>query len=592
MLRLSFTAATRRLMVVGPCAPAVLAVLRGQAARVDEWSVADGEAAYGEPLVRALVAAMDERAPDGLVLPPPADGDPAGQGLALAGLEAARRHGGPVCAWPAPTDPGAAPDAVPLWTVVEPADLFEAMLARSGAVARAVPPALAVEAPAPGAVRVSVVVRSVDRPSLVQALASIALQTYRPIEVVVVNARGAAHGPLPEVGAALQVRLVGADDGTPLRRAAAANAGLDAATGALAIFLDDDDVLLPDHLSRLVPALAAQPDAGAVYTGVEHGRVEQGRWQVGHRFDDDFDPVRLRFENYLPIHGVLFRRSGPWRELRFDTAFDLFEDWDFWLQFAARGPLIHLPGVSARYVAGAAGGADSAVFDDSPAARDARLRLHAKWHALGGPAQTAAVLQRLQTEFREAAGCRAELALLQQGHGALREVLAAREGELEAAAHHRRGLEELLGARQRELAGSLAEVAAWRETAAARERELADAQAQIAGLREVLAGRDREIADAQAQIAGLREILVEREREIADAQAQIEGLHGILGHRDRELADAAVQIDDLRRVVADRERELAVLHQALESQQATNSTLAGQLAELHAQGPGGSGRAP
>jgi predicted nucleic acid-binding Zn-ribbon protein len=558
-------------MVVGPCAAAVLAVLRGQAARVDEWSAAPGEAAYGEPLVRALVAAMDERAPDGLVLPPPAGGDPAGLSLALAALEAARRRGGPVCAWPAAADPGAAPGAPPPWTVVEPADLFEAMLARSGSAAGAAPPALAIEAAAPGAARVSVVVRSVDRPSLAQALASIALQTYRPIEVVVVNARGAAHGPLPEVGAALQVRRVGADDGAPLRRAAAANAGLDAATGTEAIFLDDDDVLLPDHLSRLVPALAAHPDAGAVYTGVEHGRVEQGRWQVGHRFDDDFDPVRLLFENYLPIHGVLFRRSGPWRELRFDTAFDLFEDWDFWLQFAARGPLVHRPGVSARYVAGAAGGADSAVFDDSPAARDARQRLHAKWHALGGPAQTAAVLQRLQTEYRDAARCRAELALLQQGHGALRAVLAARDGELEAAARHRAGLEELLGARQRELAGALAEVAAWRETAAAREREL---------------------ADAQAQIAGLREILVEREREIADAQVQIDGLRGILGHRDRELADAAVQIDDLRRVLADRERELAAgadriasLHRDLESQQAANSTLAGQLAELHAEGP-------
>jgi hypothetical protein len=558
-------------MVVAPCAPAVLAALRQQAARVDEWSAAGGESAYGEPLVRALAVGIDELAPDGLVLPLPADGDPVGQGAALAGLEAARRRGGPVCAWPAAADPGAVPGAGSAWTVVEPADLFEAMLARSGTVACAAPPALAVEAPAPGAVAVSVVVRSVDRPSLAQALASIALQTYRPIEVVVVNARGAAHGPLPEVDAALQVRLVGAGDGTPLRRAAAANAGLDAATGTLAIFLDDDDVLLPDHLSRLVPALAAQPDAGAVYTGVEHGRVEQGRWQVGHRFDDEFDPVRLLFENYLPIHGVLFKRSGPWRELRFDTAFDLFEDWDFWLQFAARGPLIHLPGVSARYVAGAAGGADSAVFDDSPAAREARLRLHAKWHALGGPAQTAAVLQRLQTEYREAAGCRAALALLQQGHGALRAVLAAREGELEAAARHRAGLDELLGARQCELADALTEVAAWRETAAAREREL---------------------ADTLTQIAGLREILVEREREIADAQVQIDGLRGILGHRDRELADAVVQIDDLRRVLANRDGELADLRQALESQQATNSTLAGQLAELQAQGHGGPGRAP
>src|SRR5699024_2752648 len=64
-----------------------------------------------------------------------------------------------------------------------------------------------------------------------------------------------------------------------------------------------------------------------------------------------FDPTRLMLENYIPIHAALFDlnliRQQP--QLRFDTSFDLFEDWDFWLQLLQHGPFVHVPGVSAWY---------------------------------------------------------------------------------------------------------------------------------------------------------------------------------------------------------------------------------------------------
>src|SRR3990167_10533026 len=98
---------------------------------------------------------------------------------------------------------------------------------------------------------VSVLVRSMDRPSLHEALDAVALQTYPHVEVVVVNARGGEHAALGTSCGRFPLRLVNAG-GSPLARPAAANAALDAARGDWLIFLDDDDSMDPDHLERLV----------------------------------------------------------------------------------------------------------------------------------------------------------------------------------------------------------------------------------------------------------------------------------------------------------------------------------------------------
>ena len=77
---------------------------------------------------------------------------------------------------------------------------------------------------------VSLIVRSMARPTLAEALASIAQQTYPVLEVIVVNAHGPGYPPLGEQCGPFPLRFV--DQGRPLERSAAANAGLDAARGA------------------------------------------------------------------------------------------------------------------------------------------------------------------------------------------------------------------------------------------------------------------------------------------------------------------------------------------------------------------------
>jgi LmbE family N-acetylglucosaminyl deacetylase len=205
--------------------------------------------------------------------------------------------------------------------------------------------------------RVAVLIRSMDRDCLADALASVAAQTYPNVEVWVLNASGRRHRSLPLLDPALVCRLIEpgptvnpeafADGAPPLGRAEAANQLLDACDAPLALFLDDDDVVLPEHIQRLVAALERAPQAVAAYAGV---RVIDALGQTVREYDLPWAPQRLHGINFLPIHAVLFRRDAVRRaQARFDPTLPVLEDWHFWCQLAALGPFEHVPGVSALY---------------------------------------------------------------------------------------------------------------------------------------------------------------------------------------------------------------------------------------------------
>jgi LmbE family N-acetylglucosaminyl deacetylase len=218
---------------------------------------------------------------------------------------------------------------------------------------------------------VSVVVRTVGRPELQEALASIALQTYPNIEVVLVAARAGLR--LPSACGPYAVRTVGG--GSDLGRGAAAATGIDAARGDALILLDEDDLFLPDHVARLVDALVASPGVDAVHAGV---RVD-GAEGVIDVYDEDVNFARQLFWNRLPIHAVLFRRRLL-EACRFDTELDAYEDWDFWLQACKATRMLRVPGVSAVYRAalGTSGLTSAAAPVDHGAQRD---RVRSRWLA-------------------------------------------------------------------------------------------------------------------------------------------------------------------------------------------------------------------
>ena len=209
---------------------------------------------------------------------------------------------------------------------------------------------------------VSIICRTMGRPEFADAVASVAVQTYPNIELIVVDAaaRGLVLGPWC---GRFRQRVVGG--GGLLGRAAACNAGLDAACGVYCLFLDEDDWIDPDHVAKLAHALQVRSNHPAAYTGV--AVVDPSGQRIGRTFESDFDPFRLLTMNFMPIHAVLFCRATAIAGCRFDESLDIFEDWDYWLQLARSGAFLVVSGVSAYYRQGGESGfgAASSVPDDA-----------------------------------------------------------------------------------------------------------------------------------------------------------------------------------------------------------------------------------
>lgn len=226
----------------------------------------------------------------------------------------------------------------------------------------------------------TVIVRTMGRPELGAALDSLARQTYPSAEVVVIDARGEGGIPVESRVGSFPARLV--SFGKPLRRAAAANAGLDHVRGAFVNFLDEDDLIEPGHLEALVRGMVAPPSVGLVYVGV----------QV---FEDDGDtPARiLHFEasrealferNYISLQASLFSADLLSCGCRFDEQFDLLEDWDFVLQVACHAELRRLPEITYRYRSHL-GQSGASLNVEVEALAEAHRALEVKWHHVAEP---------------------------------------------------------------------------------------------------------------------------------------------------------------------------------------------------------------
>jgi len=205
--------------------------------------------------------------------------------------------------------------------------------------------------------KVSVLIRTMGRPSLLEAVNSVKSQSFPDWEIIVVNASGVPLAlPQHESWSAVTLWI---ETGHALDRGSAANQLLGAAGGQYAIFLDDDDWFLDDHLGKLVKALDADQAIVAAYGDVEClSEAGTANQSVKHRFERDFDVTALQLENYLPIHAVMFRMDSVriGRPCAFEPALQLFEDWDFWLQLSKKGAFRRVPGISAIYALSAATG--------------------------------------------------------------------------------------------------------------------------------------------------------------------------------------------------------------------------------------------
>jgi GT2 family glycosyltransferase len=196
-----------------------------------------------------------------------------------------------------------------------------------------------------------------NRPELTQALESVNKQSYDNVEVVLVDASG--KGLTRHQGLDLRFQLREVSTGQQLNRSAAANLALQNASGDFLFFLDEDDWISEDHIEQLAAVLEQNSRVGVAYSSTQittaNGELTEDI------FDIEYDPARLRRDNFIPIHSALFRKSLLGADVGFDDNLEIFEDWDFWLQLAARTDFVHIKAVTAFY---RRGGESNTASDD------------------------------------------------------------------------------------------------------------------------------------------------------------------------------------------------------------------------------------
>jgi glycosyltransferase involved in cell wall biosynthesis len=212
------------------------------------------------------------------------------------------------------------------------------------------------EDPARATARVSILIRTVDRPEcLREALASCANQTWPNLEVVVVeDGPGRARAVVDEFRGRLEIRYRALEH--RVGRARAGNVALAEATGEWLNFLDDDDVLFADHVEVLVDTAQRQGAAGAYALAWETYTVHDERHPAGYeevmhvtRHRQRFDRLTLWHHNYLPIQAVLFHRRLYERHGGFAEDMDQLEDWNLWTRYTLEDDFAFVEKTTSKY---------------------------------------------------------------------------------------------------------------------------------------------------------------------------------------------------------------------------------------------------
>ena len=222
------------------------------------------------------------------------------------------------------------------------------------------------EAPQPGADRVaeirgavsdlplvSVIVPTYNRPDqFIAAAESILAQTYRNLEIVVVNDGGIDIEPtVSSLNRRHSITYVKHAENRGL--AAARNTGIKVARGKYIAYLDDDDLFYPRHVETLVRALesgehkVAYTDAYRAHQDKKNGRYVVTKRDVPYSFDFDYD--RILKTNFIPVLCFMHERSCVEETGLFDESLKRLEDWDMWIRMSRRFKFAHIPELTCEF---------------------------------------------------------------------------------------------------------------------------------------------------------------------------------------------------------------------------------------------------
>ncbi|MEK6643526.1 MAG: glycosyltransferase [Planctomycetota bacterium] len=182
---------------------------------------------------------------------------------------------------------------------------------------------------------ISVIIPTYNRVAyLREALDSVAAQTFRSYEVIVVD--DGSTEPIADAieGHTTSPRVVRQVIQGP---AAARNSGIQAATADVVAFLDNDDLWLPEKLARFMEAMRRDPDVPIWYGPMQpiesDGRHVPGRTKpcVGGWITE-----ALFRSSFVHVPTVVCRKELLVDAACFDETLPVCEDYDLWLRLSVQ----------------------------------------------------------------------------------------------------------------------------------------------------------------------------------------------------------------------------------------------------------------
>ena len=183
------------------------------------------------------------------------------------------------------------------------------------------------------------------KPYIAETITSVEQQSYPNIEIIVVDDGSDAEDAnylaellqnKPNIRYATQ-----SNQGV----AAARNHAARLAQGKYFLFLDADDVILPEYIQEAVTVLESNPNCKLVYPMAEFFDAQEGIWHL-----PPYDGIKsLLTGNRIPA--VSIHHATDFSALSgFDENLATHEDWDYWIRLLANGGEVYqIPKVLFRY---------------------------------------------------------------------------------------------------------------------------------------------------------------------------------------------------------------------------------------------------
>jgi glycosyltransferase involved in cell wall biosynthesis len=178
-------------------------------------------------------------------------------------------------------------------------------------------------------------------PFVAQSLGSILGQTFRDIEVIVID-DGSADGTVAEIRKMADRRIHLVEFQSNRGVVAALNEGLDRAHGTFVARMDGDDISHPNRLARQLAFLGRHPSIGICGTawsffgargGSDRYRSGSAELKAGLLFGSPFSHPTI-----LARRDLLERNH-----IRYDPAYEAAEDYELWARLARFTEMANLP---------------------------------------------------------------------------------------------------------------------------------------------------------------------------------------------------------------------------------------------------------